>query len=192
MRAGGWWPGSTPKTSAACWRAWPRPRRAGRWIRCGDARCGGPGGAAPAGGRRAAVPAGVRQRHRPGAAAAVPARGRSCAGDHHQQPAVGRRIWVPGCRWRCSPSRRRWRSWPSGPAGRCCGARILAAELGCLPLALAQAAAVIASQHLSYATYVDRLRRLPVARAAGPGGSGAVPAGGGGGGAAVAGCCPGR
>jgi tetratricopeptide (TPR) repeat protein len=43
------------------------------------------------------------------------------------------------------------------------GAQILAVELGCLPLALAQAAAVIASQHLSYATYVDRLRRLPVA-----------------------------
>jgi tetratricopeptide (TPR) repeat protein len=43
------------------------------------------------------------------------------------------------------------------------GARVLAAELGCLPLALAQAAAVIAAQHLSYATYVDRLRRLPVA-----------------------------
>ena len=42
------------------------------------------------------------------------------------------------------------------------GARALAAELGCLPLALAQAAAVIASQHLSYGTYLDRLRRLPV------------------------------
>ncbi len=43
------------------------------------------------------------------------------------------------------------------------GARVLAAELGCLPLALAQAAAVIASQHVSYGTYLDRLRRLPVA-----------------------------
>ena len=43
------------------------------------------------------------------------------------------------------------------------GARALADELGCLPLALAQAAAVIASQHLSYGTYLDRLRRLPVA-----------------------------
>ena len=43
------------------------------------------------------------------------------------------------------------------------GAQELAAELGCLPLALAQAAAVIASQHLSYGTYLDRLRRLPVA-----------------------------
>ena len=41
------------------------------------------------------------------------------------------------------------------------GARTLARELGCLPLALAQAAAVIASQHLSYDTYLDRLRRLP-------------------------------
>jgi len=43
------------------------------------------------------------------------------------------------------------------------GARTLAAELGCLPLALAQAATVIASQHLSYGTYLDRLRRLPAA-----------------------------
>ncbi len=43
------------------------------------------------------------------------------------------------------------------------GARALAAGLGCLPLALAQAAAVIASQHLPYGTYLDRLRRLPVA-----------------------------
>ena len=43
------------------------------------------------------------------------------------------------------------------------GARVLAQELGFLPLALAQAAAVIASQHLSYGTYLERLRRLPVA-----------------------------
>ena len=43
------------------------------------------------------------------------------------------------------------------------GAQELAAEVGCLPLALAQAAAVIAAQHLSYATYLERLRRLPVA-----------------------------
>jgi tetratricopeptide (TPR) repeat protein len=43
------------------------------------------------------------------------------------------------------------------------GARVLAEELGCLPLALAQAAAVIAAQHLSYGIYLDRLRHLPVA-----------------------------
>jgi len=43
------------------------------------------------------------------------------------------------------------------------GARELAAELGLLPLALAQAAAVIAAQHLPYGTYLERLRRLPVA-----------------------------
>jgi tetratricopeptide (TPR) repeat protein len=42
------------------------------------------------------------------------------------------------------------------------GAQALAGELGRLPLALAQAAAVIAGQHLSYRTYLDRLRRLPV------------------------------
>jgi tetratricopeptide (TPR) repeat protein len=43
------------------------------------------------------------------------------------------------------------------------GAQVLAAGLGLLPLALAQAAAVIAAQHLPYGTYLDRLRRLPVA-----------------------------
>ena len=43
------------------------------------------------------------------------------------------------------------------------GAQVLAEELGRLPLALAQAAAVIAGQHLPYGTYLDRLRRLPAA-----------------------------
>jgi tetratricopeptide (TPR) repeat protein len=42
------------------------------------------------------------------------------------------------------------------------GAQALAEELGRLPLALAQAAAVIAGQHVSYGTYLDRLRRLPI------------------------------
>ena len=42
------------------------------------------------------------------------------------------------------------------------GARAVAAELGFLPLALAQAAAVIADQHLEYGTYLDRLRGMPV------------------------------
>ena len=42
------------------------------------------------------------------------------------------------------------------------GAEAVAAELGYLPLALAQAAAVIAAQHLPYGTYLDRLRGLPV------------------------------
>ena len=42
------------------------------------------------------------------------------------------------------------------------GAAELAGELGCLPLALAQAAAVITAQHLPYAVYLERLRRLPV------------------------------
>jgi hypothetical protein len=42
------------------------------------------------------------------------------------------------------------------------GARTVAAELGYLPLALAQAAAVIADQHLRYDTYLDRLRAMPV------------------------------
>src|SRR5215470_8493521 len=42
------------------------------------------------------------------------------------------------------------------------GARELTDELGFLPLALAQAAAVIAAQHLDYPTYLARLRALPV------------------------------
>ena len=42
------------------------------------------------------------------------------------------------------------------------GAGVVAAELGYLPLALAQAAAVIAAQHLGYGTYLDRLRAMPV------------------------------
>ncbi len=41
------------------------------------------------------------------------------------------------------------------------GAQTLSEELGWLPLALAQATAVIASQHLPYATYLDRLHHLP-------------------------------
>jgi tetratricopeptide (TPR) repeat protein len=42
------------------------------------------------------------------------------------------------------------------------GAAAAAAELGYLPLALAQAAAVMAGQHLGYGTYLDRLRTMPV------------------------------
>ena len=42
------------------------------------------------------------------------------------------------------------------------GARQLADELGFLPLALAQAAAVIAVQHLDYPTYLARLRAVPI------------------------------
>ena len=42
------------------------------------------------------------------------------------------------------------------------GAQALAGELGFLPLALAQAAAVIADQRLSYDTYLERLRSIPV------------------------------
>ncbi len=40
-------------------------------------------------------------------------------------------------------------------------AAAVAAELGFLPLPLAQAAAVIAGQHLGYATYLERLRAVP-------------------------------
>ena len=43
------------------------------------------------------------------------------------------------------------------------GALEVARELGCLPLALAQAAAVIAGQHLSYSSYLQRLAAVTVA-----------------------------
>jgi len=42
------------------------------------------------------------------------------------------------------------------------GARAVADEMGYLPLALAQAAAVIADQHLAYGTYLDRIRGMRV------------------------------
>jgi tetratricopeptide (TPR) repeat protein len=44
------------------------------------------------------------------------------------------------------------------------GAAELARELGCLPLALAQAAAVIARRHLDYATFLGSLRTGPARR----------------------------
>jgi tetratricopeptide (TPR) repeat protein len=44
------------------------------------------------------------------------------------------------------------------------GALEVAAELGSLPLALAQAAVVIAGQHLDYPTYLERLVAVPVAQ----------------------------
>ena len=42
------------------------------------------------------------------------------------------------------------------------GAAAVAAELGYLPLALGQAAALIARQRLAYGTYIERLRAFPV------------------------------
>jgi tetratricopeptide (TPR) repeat protein len=44
------------------------------------------------------------------------------------------------------------------------GPRTLARELGYLPLALSQAAAVIRTQHLTYPVYLDRLRSYPAAK----------------------------
>jgi tetratricopeptide (TPR) repeat protein len=57
------------------------------------------------------------------------------------------------------------------------GAQAVARELGYLPLALAQAGAVIAGQRLDYATYLERLRRLPVARLLPPVAAGQYPSG---------------
>ena len=57
------------------------------------------------------------------------------------------------------------------------GAHAVAAELGCLPLALAQAAAVIADQHLGYGTYLDRLRGMPVSELLRPVEAGQYPRG---------------
>ena len=57
------------------------------------------------------------------------------------------------------------------------GAVEVADQVGRLPLALAQAAAVIAAQHLSYATYLERLARLPVADLLAPEEAGQYPRG---------------
>ena len=89
MRAGGWWRGSTPRTSAAVLAGLADVAAGLGLVRgSGDAGGGGPGGAALAGDRRGPLPAGVRQRRRPGGAAAVPPCGRGGPGDRHEQPAV--------------------------------------------------------------------------------------------------------
>jgi tetratricopeptide (TPR) repeat protein len=58
------------------------------------------------------------------------------------------------------------------------GAATVAHELGDLPLALAQAAATIRRQHLTYPTYLERLRRVPTTTLLGtiPGGDYSRPA----------------
>jgi hypothetical protein len=53
----------------------------------------------------------------------------------------------------------------------------LAAEVGHLPLALAQAAAVIRAQHISYSTYLDRLRTFTAEEYLAPAGEDAYPLG---------------
>jgi hypothetical protein len=57
------------------------------------------------------------------------------------------------------------------------GAQELAAELGYLPLALGQAAAVIAGQRLDFGTYLRRLRDLPTGRLLRPEATGQYPHG---------------
>ena len=52
----------------------------------------------------------------------------------------------------------------------------LARESGYLPLALAQAAAVIAGPGLDYRVYLDRVRSIPAAGVSDPGRGGALPA----------------
>ncbi len=87
-------------------------------------------------------PAGVRQRGRPGRAAAVPARhGQHPGGGHQHRPGVRRarsRPWT----WRRSAGRSRCATCRHGPDWPIeAGAAAVARELGDLPLGLAQAAA---------------------------------------------------
>jgi hypothetical protein len=56
-------------------------------------------------------------------------------------------------------------------------ARLVAAGLGHLPLALAQAAAVIAGQRLGYETHLERLRSLPAGELLRPESAGQYPRG---------------
>ena len=143
----------------------------------GDAAGGGPGGAAPAGDRRGPLPAGVRQRHRPGGAAAVHSRGRGGPGHHHrnQQSMANLGAGVPVDVF-TEPEALAFLAERTGSADAE-GARAVAAELGYLPLALAQAAAVIADQHLGYGTYLDRLRGMPVGELLRPVDAGQYPRG---------------
>ena len=163
-RAGGWWPGSTPKTRPECWRAWPRLAAAlGLAAGAGDAVAAGRAvrHRLEADGERCllvfdnATDPGLLRPFLPAAGAA-----RVIITSNYQPVAyLGAGVSVDVFTEAEALTFLAARTGQADAAG----ARALAQELGCLPLALAQAAAVIASQHLSYGTYLDRLRRLPVA-----------------------------
>ena len=69
--------------------------------------------------------------------------------------------WVPPSRWMGSATERRWPSWMGRPVWAKREAAAVAADWD-LPLALAQAAVVMAVQQLEYAAYLERLRTMPV------------------------------
>ena len=195
-RAGGWWPGSTPRTPGTCWRAWPR------WPRPWGCLTAVPGRRRP---MRASW-SGTGWRLTGAVACWCSMTRRTLRLLRPFVPAVGAaRVLITGTR---EPVAELGTSVPvdvfsaeealallDGRTGLAdeAGASAVAAELGHLPLALDQAAAVIAGQHLGYASVPGR-----AAGAAGRGVPGrkdegaAVPAGRGGSGTVVLGGDPGR
>ena len=124
-----------------------------------------PRGPQPAGGRRRALPDRLRQRDRPRRDHALrPVHRRPPGADH--QHRVGRDApWASPVQVEVFTEEEALaflaaRTRLDDQAG----ARSLATELGSLPLALAQAAAVIAARHLTYPVYLDRLRAYPAER----------------------------
>ena len=133
----------------------------------GGCRFGGgrPDDTSPVGNRRGPVSAGVRQCYRPGTGAAVSAGIWEIAGGRltsNNQSVVHLGVGVPVEAF----TEHEALAYLAERTGRKDdnGALFIAQELGWLPLALAQAAAVIADQHLDYRTYLDRLRGLPVSK----------------------------
>ena len=98
----------------------------------------------------------------PDRAASVLARYRRHPGrGHHHRPGV-RRVRQAGGRVCVHPAAVGGLPGGADRAGRRDGADAVAQELGDLPLGLAQAAATIARQRLTYGQYLQRLREVPV------------------------------
>ena len=158
---GGWWPGSTPRPRLRCWAGWRRSRRRSGWRPGTRRRRGGRCGAGwrPAG--TAACWSSTTPPTRPTCSRSSPPPGPpGCWSPATSRPVaeLGAGVAVDVFSWEEALAFLAGRTGSDDAAG----ARLLAGELGRLPLALAQAAAVIAAQHLDYPAYLQRLRAKPV------------------------------